>query len=286
MKRASSLAVLTVEAPAKVNLALEVLGLLPGGYHRLDTVFAWLDWYDEVELSSGSGLEVVNEVEGGLSLGPPEENLAVRALNRLGVELSVRLIKRIPAGAGLGGGSADAAAVLVGANELLSLGHSPAELERIGAELGADVAFGIRGGAARGQGRGDLLQAVPAPPACEVVVLQPPFALATGPVYRAWDEQPVRVAPGAAERVVRALEQRDLAALVAGLANDLEPPATRLEPRLAELRQSMLEAGCQGVLLSGSGSCLFGLLTSGGAAVAARLAGLGRVTCTRFRGPR
>lgn len=286
MQRTSSLAVLTISAPAKVNLALEVLGLLPGGYHQLDTVFAWLDWCDEIELAPGSGLEVVSEVEGGLSLGPAEKNLAVQALNRLGVELSVRLTKRIPAGAGLGGGSADAAAVLVGANELLSLGYSPAELERIGAELGADVAFGIRGGAARGLGRGDLLQSVARPPACEVVVLQPPFALATGLVYRAWDEQPVRVAPGASERVVGALEQGDFGALVAGLANDLEPPASRLEPRLVDLRGAMLEAGCQGVLLSGSGSCLFGLVSSGAAAVAARLNGVGRVTCTRFRGPR
>ncbi len=286
MQRTSSLAVLTISAPAKVNLALEVLGLLPGGYHQLDTVFAWLDWCDEIELAPGSGLEVVSEVEGGLSLGPAEKNLAVQALNRLGVELSVRLTKRIPAGAGLGGGSADAAAVLVGANELLSLGYSPAELERIGAELGADVAFGIRGGAARGLGRGDLLQSVARPPACEVVVLQPPFALATGLVYRAWDEQPVRVAPGASERVVGALEQGDFGALVAGLANDLEPPASRLEPRLVDLRGAMLEAGCQGVLLSGSGSCLFGLVSSGAAAVAARLNGVGRVTCTRFRGQR
>lgn len=286
MQRASSLAVLTVSAPAKVNLALEVLGLLPGGYHQLDTVFAWLEWCDEVELSPGSGLEVVSEVDGGLSLGPAEENLAIRALSRLGVELRVRLLKRIPAGAGLGGGSADAAAVLVGANELLSLGHSPAELERIGAELGADVAFGIRGGAARGLGRGDQLRPVARPPACEVVVLQPPFALATGPVYRAWDEQPARLAPGAAERVVEALEQGDFGALVAGLANDLEPPACRLEPRLVELRTAMREAGCEGVLLSGSGSCLFGLVSSGAADVAARLHGLGRVTCTRFRGPR
>lgn len=277
---------LCLAAPAKVNLALEVLGQLEGGYHELDTVFAWLDWSDEVELGPGSGLEVLNEVSGGLTLGPPEDNLAMRALRALDVELSVQLTKRIPAGAGLGGGSADAAAVLVGANLLLGLGHSLEELERIGAGLGADVAFGVRGGAARGRGRGDQLTPLPAPPDCEVVVLQPAFGLATGPVYRAWDTTPVRVAPGAAERMAAALEAGSYQQMLEALANDLEPPACQLEPSLAGLRQAMLEAGCEGVLLSGSGSCLFGLVASGAARVAAQLASLGTVVSTRFRGPR
>lgn len=277
---------LRVAAPAKVNLALEVLGLLPGGYHELDTVFAWLDWYDEVELSSGSGLEVVSEVEGGLSLGPAQDNLAVRALRALNVDLSVKLTKRIPAGAGLGGGSADAAAVLVGANELLGLGLSLDELERLGASLGADVAFGIRGGAARGRGRGDELSPLPAPPECEVVVLQPPFGLATGPVYRAWDSDQPRVAPGAASRMAEALQTGSYADMVKALANDLEPAACSLEPALLPLREAMRSAGCDGVLLSGSGSCLFGLVRSDAAPVAARLRAQGTVVCTRLRGPR
>lgn len=273
-------------APAKVNLALEVLGLLPGGYHELDTVFAWLDWCDDVQVSLGTGLDVVSEVDGGLSLGPAEENLAVRALRALDVDLHVRLVKRIPAGAGLGGGSADAAAVLVAANELLGLGRSREELERVGAQLGADVAFGVQGGAARGRGRGDELSPLPPPPECEVVVVQPPFGLATGPVYRAWDATMPRVAPGAAERMADALRLGSYRALVDALANDLEPAACSLEPSLTELIVRMREAGCDGVLLSGSGSCVFGLVSSEAARVAARLEPLGRVVTTRFRGPR
>ncbi len=276
----------SLAAPAKVNLALEVLGILPGGYHELDTVFAWLDWSDEVELAPGTGLTVESFVDGGLSLGPPEDNLAVRALKALGVDLAVKLTKRIPAGAGLGGGSADAAAVLVGANELLGLGHSPEQLEKIGATLGADVAFGVRGGAARGRGRGDELSPLPAPPPCEVVVLQPPFGLATGPVYRAWDEAPVRVLPGAAERMEAALRAGSYEEVLDALANDLEPPAFRLQPVLGSVRDAMLAAGCDAVLLSGSGSCLFGLARSGAAGIARQLEDLGRVVCTRFRGPR
>ncbi len=287
---------LLCSAPAKVNLALEVQGVLPGGYHELDTVFCWLDLEDllDVRPSAKTELVIQDEIGQGAEVVANEENLVMKALRGLEDlverELPTRLhlIKRIPAGGGLGGGSADAAAALLGVTRAHRLPLQPADLLKLAARLGADVAFGLQGGTARGRGRGELLSPLPSPPDLPVILLVPPFPLSTPEVYSCWDRLPAEVrrpGRGSAERVVAALSKGLPQDLLRSTGNDLEVAAEALRPELSDLRRRMLEAGCAQARLCGSGSTLFGLLEPGSdpEPVAARLKGLGRVLCTRFR---
>lgn len=287
---------LALPAPAKVNLALEVRGFLPGGYHELDTVFSWLEVEDLLEVSPAgeTTLEIEDEIGQGVPVSAGEDNLVLRALRSLESHVAhplptrFRLVRRIPAGGGLGGGSADAAAALLGVARVHGLATTPGELLMLAARLGADVAFGLAGGTARGEGRGEILRPLPAPPDLPVVLLIPPFPLSTPEVYAAWDRLPDEVrrpARDSANRVAEALAAGDAEALLHGLGNDLQPAAEALRPELTSLRARMVEAGCAATMLCGSGSTLFGLLPAGSdpAPAARRLEGLGLTVCTRFR---
>lgn len=284
---------LRVSAPAKVNLALEVTGFLPDGYHALDTVFAWLELADELELepAPATRLQIESGTEGGLEVPEGEGNLVLQAARALEQEVGrelptlLRLRRRIPAGAGLGGGSADAAAALLGLIRLHRLPLGPRELLPLAARLGSDVAFGLMGGACRGRGRGERLQPLPPPPDMPVVLLFPGYGLPTREVYRAWDGLPPAYrhpGAGSARRVSGALREGRLPP--SALGNDLEAGAEALVPELAELRRAMEEAGCRAARLCGSGSALFGLVEGADPdAVARRLRGRGDVLVTRFR---
>ena len=168
-----------LQAFAKVNYALEVLGVRPDGYHELSTVFQSISLYDEVEIERAeTGFELVVEPEGA-ETGPLEKNTVYKA-HRLLTELTrgklpvrVMLRKGIPTGAGLGGGSSDAAATLVGLNELFGLELSDAELKEAGLGAGADVPFCIGGGTAVGRGVGEGFSPVPPPPPHHLVVAKP-----------------------------------------------------------------------------------------------------------------
>ena len=248
-------------APAKINLALEVLGDLPGGYHELDSLFATLDladelhWRDAPETSLRLGGEVT-----GLDISVGEDNLVMRALRALEqasgrpLPLEIELIKRIPAGGGLGGGSADAAALLYGVNQTHKLGFSLEQLEKLASPLGADVAFGVRGGLARGTGRGDQLQALPALPERPIVLILPPFFCPTGAVYRAWDAARWRPAEGKVAASLPFVQAGSWGPLNEMLGNDLEPAAEQVQPQLAEIRKALQHLGP--VLLCGSGSTM------------------------------
>ncbi|MBX3169122.1 MAG: 4-(cytidine 5'-diphospho)-2-C-methyl-D-erythritol kinase [Candidatus Eremiobacteraeota bacterium] len=246
-------------APAKINLALEVLGDLPGGYHELDSLFATLDLADELHWRDApvTNLRLGGEVT-GLDISVGEDNLVIRALRALEqasgrpLPLEIELFKGIPAGGGLGGGSADAAALLYGVNQSHSLGFSLEQLEKLAAPLGADVAFSVRGGLARGTGRGDRLQPLPALPARSLVLILPPFFCPTGAVYRAWDTARWRPAAGKVAASLPYLGAAQWAPLDIMLGNDLEPAAEQVQPQLAEIRQALRELGP--TLLCGSGS--------------------------------
>ena len=156
-----------IEAHAKINLTLEVLGTRPDGYHELRSIVAAIPLHDDVELVDAPAGEAVVMVGDGLEIPdvPPEKNLAVRAARALqkacGVSrgVRIRIVKRIPAGAGLGGGSADAAAVLNGLNELWGLGLSTERLCAVGAEVGSDVPALVLGGVVMMEGRGERVRA-------------------------------------------------------------------------------------------------------------------------------
>jgi len=230
---------LELEAYAKINLGLRVLGKCPDGYHEIDTVLLSLDLADRLTLQT--------RPEGGITLEmapdreiPPEGNLAYRAARllkeRVGFEqgVKIRLVKRIPIGAGLGGGSSDAAAVLGGLNELLRLGLDRGELMELGMELGSDVPFFFFGGRCRARGRGEILERIDDLPREHFVLLIPPFPLDTREVYGAWD----RLEPS----------QK----LDSPYPNDLEGTALRLAPELRRYREFLVHEGVP-FGLSGSG---------------------------------
>jgi len=268
---------LTLAAPAKLNLYLEVLGRRSDGFHELVTVLTTLDLADELGLSLrprtpglAAGLADIDLTVGGddprataIPGGP--DNLVVRAAAALleaadardatGVRLE--LTKRIPAGGGLGGGSSDAAATLLGLNRLLNEPLPPAALAGLAAGLGSDVPFFLTGGTALASGRGERVRPIPGPAEVAVELLVPPFGVATPAVFGALDAGP----PGPPRRPLSfwetAFERADAITLEALYHNDLEAPARRVEPRLARL------LAADGHHLSGSGSTVFAYRGSG-----------------------
>ncbi len=211
-------------APAKLTLWLRVVGVRADGHHLLNAEMVTVDLADELTFADGDGLEVVGAT--GLDVGSGDDNLVRRALAAVGRRAQVRLDKHIPAGAGLGGGSADAAAVLRWAGC-----HDPA----VAASLGADVPFCLVGGRARVGGVGDVVEPLPVEDRTFTLLI-PPFGVSTAAVYRAWDELGGPRAAG---------------------ANDLEPAALVVEPRLAEWRDRLASATGRTPTLAGSGSAWF-----------------------------
>jgi 4-diphosphocytidyl-2-C-methyl-D-erythritol kinase len=253
-----------LRAFAKVNFALDVIGLRVDGYHDISTVMQSISLSDEVEIERiAGGFEFDFEPEGA-EIGPPERNTAYvawKSLQRLTGEslpASVRLRKWIPVGAGLGGGSADAAAVLVGLNELFDLGLRADELRDVGAGVGADVPFCISGGTALAEGVGEMLTPLPGPPAQHLVLAKPHQSADTGEIYRAHDaagaQSARRVGP-----VVSALQARSLQDLAAAAGNDLTPVTSDLVPEVAALQRDLLAHEALGAAMSGSGTTVYGI---------------------------
>src|SRR5215210_2770533 len=251
-----------LKAFAKINYALDIIGLRPDGYHDIGTVMQSISLADEVELRrSTQGFTLCLEPE-VVEIGPPEQNtayLAWKQLRRLTDEelpVEVTLRKGIPAGAGLGGGSADAAAVLLGLNEMFGLGLRMDELR--GVEVGADVPFCISGGTALGEGVGEILTPLPAPPVHRLVVAKPPRSAATASIYRAYDRTQT-----ASERyvlpVVSAVRSGSVSALAEAAGNGLAPVTRGFIPEVAALERELLALGALGASMSGSGTAVYGI---------------------------
>ena len=256
---------LLLRAHAKVNYALEVLGLREDGYHEIRTVMQSVSLADEVEIErSRGGFELSVEPE----VGPLEENTVYRAWVLLreasGRKLPVRmrLHKKIPSGGGLGGGSADAAAALVGMNELFELGLDAGELGEIGAGIGADVPFCLSGGTALGEGSGVRLTPLPAPPEHHLVLAKPARSADTGEIYPLYDRRPRENAPSV-DPVVAALRSGDLDALAGALGNDLEPVTEELVADVAAYRRQLLRVGALGAAMTGTGTAVYGVFGIG-----------------------
>lgn len=297
-----------VLAPAKINLFLEVLGKRSDGYHELETVLVAVTLYDTLIFRPRRDARIVLEyrwadgcsatetsrqrqsdgtcdaVFGDIPAGP--ENLVWRAIERLreaaGVEsgASVQLVKRIPAAAGLGGASSDAAAALVAASEAWNLHWPRQRLTELAAELGSDVPFFLTSGAAVCRGRGERIEPLMAP-RLQAVVVRPPVGLSTPHVFR--DCRPVHQPVGAA-RLVAKLERGDANAVGQEMVNGLQSAAASLTPWIKTLEDEFQKQGVNGHQMSGSGSSYFGLCQTARQArrVAARLRGrnLGAVFAT------
>lgn len=251
---------ITEEAHAKINLTLSVLGRRADGYHDLDTVMHSISLSDTVELTPADTLSLT--VDGRAPAGP--ENLMWRAaalfFQMTGKKggVAMRLVKRIPSEAGMGGGSADAAAMLRGLNRMTGAGLSNRILCRMGASLGADVPFCVAGGAARCSGIGDVLAPLPPWPGLPLLIVRPGVSVSTGQAYREIDRlkgQRKQTSKAAAQ----ALRARNGSQLASALANDFEDALFRISPILRETKRELAAAGYP-ALMTGSGSAFFVLV--------------------------
>jgi 4-diphosphocytidyl-2-C-methyl-D-erythritol kinase len=281
-----------VRAPAKLNLFFEVLARRSDGYHEIESLMVPIGLYDTLTACDDPSGALRLECRwadraAGDSLGelpPAPDNLAYRAAQllreRAGIDrgISLTLIKRIPSAAGLGGGSSDAAAALLAANEIWNLGYSHPQLAEIAAELGSDVPFFLGRGAAICRGRGERIEPQHQMAPLHVVVVRPPVGLSTAEVYRNCEvaTQPHRVEP-----LVAALRSGDTRNLKTLTFNRLQTAAASLCPWVERLQGELASQDCLAHQMSGSGSSYFGICRHARHArrVAGRLQsrGLGRI---------
>ncbi len=252
-----------VLAPAKVNLFLRVLGKRPDGYHEIFSLMQPVSLYDEIEISvsDGDGIEVASDspdAPGG------SENLAYRAaslfLERAGLRkrVSIGIKKRIPVGAGLGGGSSDAASVIMALNGLSGAGFPDRELMEMGARLGSDVPFFFLKGPALARGRGEVLERVNLPP-LYYVLINPGFHVPT-----AWVYSSLRLTKKGENNILLYSSEvfADREGLKKALSNDLEAVTIGRYPEISALKEKLTGAGASGALMSGSGPTVFGVFHS------------------------
>jgi 4-diphosphocytidyl-2-C-methyl-D-erythritol kinase len=271
-----------VRAHAKINLSLRVLGRRSDGYHELRTMFQSIALHDTIFLVGHDGPLTLTATDPAI---PTDRSNIVRraaeaiwrAADRRGRARGVRihLVKRIPAGGGLAGGSTDAAAVLRALNVLWRAGLDRTAIERIGRDLGADVPFFLRGGTALGLDRGDRIVPLPDIAARWVVLLTPAFAVSTPAAFEWFDRR---------AKTTRARKGRAATGPAAEVANDLEPVVIARHPEIASLKRALLRSGARAAAMSGSGSTVFGVFASENAArtAADRLARTCAALVTRF----
>ena len=264
---------ITVNGEAKINLTLDILGKRPDGYHEVSMVMQSVSLHDTLQLERiPEGIELSIDVPW---LEADETNLAYRAAarilayGRVSGGVRIQLQKRIPMAAGLAGGSADAAAVLRGVNELYGLNLSLDELCSLAAQLGSDIPFCLCGGTMLATGRGEVLKRLPPVPAFWVVLAKPPISVSTAWAYQHYDAEGAERHPDneAMCRAIAAGSREELAPL---LCNVLESVTIKQYPVIAAYKEKMLQQGAMVSMMSGSGPTGFGLL--GTRAAAERLA--------------
>ncbi len=252
------------KAPAKINLTLDALHKRDDGYHELEMIMTTIDLADRIDLRETDDGQIHLDSTSGL-VPQDERNLAYRAASllreRFGIRQGVHIFihKKIPVAAGLAGGSSDAAATLRGLNRMWKLGLSLDELVELGAELGSEVPYCVRMGTALARGRGEILQPLPPPPPCWVVLAKPPHGISTADVFRRLDTERISHRPDT-EKMIEALSRSDYPAICRGLGNVLEGVTLELFPEVGRLKERIRRFGADGVLMSGSGPSVFGLV--------------------------
>ena len=258
-----------VEAQAKVNLRLRILTREAGGYHQIETLFLRLALADtvRVRLTAGERTLDAQGLDGRTTLGPGDQNLAWRAADAYAGEagwpagFAIELVKRIPVGGGLGGGSADAGGVLRVLDALAPRPMPATQMLRIAASLGADVPFlTTEHPYALAWGRGERLLPLSPPPARDVVLVVPPFGVNTAEAYRWLAASREASGAGPEAAVLDADALTDWARLEPLATNDFEAVVAVRHPEIAAIVRALGSAGCRPALMSGSGSVVFGVL--------------------------
>jgi len=247
---------------AKINLRLDVIGRRPDGYHELRTIFQAIGLHDTLELRCTRSREITLEIHGA-ELSPGPDNLVYRAIEAIGQELKfrggvhVRLEKRIPIARGLGGGSSDAAAALIGMLRLTGAKLPLARLIEIASGLGADVPFFLFGGRAMAVNRGDEIYPLPDGPKQTIIVVSPKdIGVSTKEAYQ-WVSGELTNRPEAPR--IWGFCALCWSRQGAGVSNDFEGPVFRRHSRLGEIRAELLQEGAADAALAGSGSAVFGV---------------------------
>ena len=259
-----------IPAFAKINLRLDILGKRPDGYHELRTIFQAVSLHDELRLrTSRQGVALSVQGNAVLSEEPIQKNLVYRAVDALRRELKIRsgveieLKKTIPAGRGLGGGSSDAAAALLGYLRLTKRALPLPRLLEIASSLGADVPFFLLGGRALGVSRGDEIYPLPDVPKLSVLIVSPrDVQVPTPDAYKWLKARPLTLTKSAVDLKLWKFCALCWSTRGSGLFNDFERPVFRRHPRLAQIKRALLQRGAAEASLAGSGSAVFGVFPS------------------------
>lgn len=262
------------EAPAKINLALDILGKRPDGYHALCSIMQTVSLCDSVELAEGGegftlSMAGFAPPEGRKTLEQRSTEAFFARMGRAMPPLTVRITKRTPAYAGLGGGSADVAALLRILRDRYAPKMEDATLESIGAEVGSDMPFCLRGGTALAEGRGEILTDLPPLPDCWIVLCKPPFPIPTPMLFARADSVAIRHRPDI-PGMRKALENGDLEGVAGRLGNVFEEVLPPECGAVFAIRDALLAAGALGAGMSGSGPTVFGIFREEGLARAAQ----------------
>ena len=262
---------ISIKAPAKLNLFLDITGKLTNGYHEIASVMQTVDLFDYVKISKADEISVLcsNPVLNG------DKNIAYKAaeffFDKSGIESGAEIYidKRIPSEAGMAGGSADAAAVLYGLNQIFDEPFSSEELCEIGAKCGADVPFSLMGGTMLAEGIGEKLTPVTPLPDCWLVIVKPDFGMSTPESYKYYDEHGLfSLEHPDKQDILANLEEKNLSGICESLYNVLEH--TVENPVIGEIKSEMLRFGAMGSMMTGSGTAVFGIFDSIEKAVAAK----------------
>jgi len=255
---------LALRTPAKVNLTLEVLGKRSDGYHEIATVLQAVDLFDRLTVKRADAISL-ESTDPALPTG--DGNLVIRAARLLQEAAKrddgahIRLDKRIPVAAGLGGGSSDAAATLWALNRVWGLRWSRERLAEVGARIGSDVPFFLGRGRAVGTGRGERLRALTSSGGLAMVLVNPNFPLSTAEVYGRVPKGWTAEARGTA-RMVDALRRHSVRGVAGALTNTLETLVEPAVPMIGRMKAALLAAGALGAAMSGSGPTVFGVARS------------------------
>lgn len=255
---------LNLIAPAKINLSLDVLGRRVDGYHNVEMVMQTIGLWDSINFQLRTDHQVqircnhpsVPTAEGNIAYKAASLLKELTGKGHLGATITIE--KNIPVAAGLGGGSADAAAVLKGLNALWDLKLSPRELARAGLHLGADVPFCLMGGTAIARGIGEILTPLPPPSSLWVVLLKPNVGVSTAEIYHRYNDAVVARRPNT-DALVAALAAGSKDAIAEAMANVLESVTFSLLPELGQLKQQAMEYGAFASQMTGSGPTIFAL---------------------------
>lgn len=256
---------LTIQGMAKINLGLDVIRRREDGYHEVKMVMQTLNLCDTLTIEKVDTPSITIQV-GTAPLPADENNLIYKSANllmqhcNLSQGVSISLQKEIPIAAGMAGGSTDAAATLLGMNQLFALGLSLEELQKLGVKIGADVPYCLQGGTALSEGIGEILTTLPAAPDCFVVVGKPEISVSTKYVYENLHANSLQYHPDI-DGMVAAITNKNLDGITKRMENVLETVTEKEYPVITDIKDLLKEKGAENALMSGSGPTVFGIFT-------------------------